>query len=60
MLLRQFTNVLILVLVAAAVIAGWIGETIDAVAILVIVLLSAAIGFVQSTAQSAPSRRCSR
>ena len=46
-LARQFTNLMILVLVVAAVIAGLIGEGLDALAILVIVLLNGVIGFVQ-------------
>jgi Ca2+-transporting ATPase len=47
LLARQFADVMILVLLAAAVIAGVIGEPLDAVAILVIVALNAVIGFVQ-------------
>lgn len=47
LLFRQFTDVMILVLAAAAVIAGLIGELADAVAILVIVVLNAVVGFVQ-------------
>ncbi len=46
-LARQFTNLMIIVLVVAAVVAGLIGEALDAIAILVIVLLNGAIGFVQ-------------
>ena len=45
--LRQFTGLLILVLIGAAVIAGLLGEYIDAGAILAIVLLNAVIGFMQ-------------
>jgi Ca2+-transporting ATPase len=47
MLAGQFTDFMILVLVAAAVIAGAIGEPADALAILAIVLLNGAVGFVQ-------------
>jgi len=47
LLARQFTDVMILVLLAAALIAGLIGEPLDAIAILVIVALNAVIGFVQ-------------
>jgi len=47
MLARQFTDVLILVLLAAALVAGAIGEVTDAVAILVIVILNGIVGFVQ-------------
>jgi Ca2+-transporting ATPase len=40
----QFTDFLILLLIAAAVIAGLLGEGTDAIAIVVIVLLNAAVG----------------
>jgi len=45
--LGQFTDVMILVLIAAAVISGFIGELSDTIAIVVIVVLNAIIGFVQ-------------
>ncbi|MDP3616759.1 MAG: cation-transporting P-type ATPase, partial [Rhodoferax sp.] len=44
----QFKDFMILVLIAAAVISGVIGDLIDTLAILLIVLLNAAIGFVQA------------
>ena len=47
MFLEQFTDFMILVLIAAAVISGMIGEASDSVAIIVIVLLNAALGFSQ-------------
>lgn len=47
MLLEQFTDFMIVVLLAAAVISGFIGEPQDSIAILVIVLLNAIIGVVQ-------------
>ncbi|HEX7972122.1 MAG TPA: HAD-IC family P-type ATPase, partial [Thiobacillus sp.] len=47
MLAAQFTDFMILVLVAAAVIAGVIGEPQDSIAIVVIVLLNGILGFVQ-------------
>ncbi|HSO07350.1 MAG TPA: cation-translocating P-type ATPase [Pelomicrobium sp.] len=47
MLLDQFTDFLIVVLLAAALISGALGEIKDAIAILVIVILNAVIGFVQ-------------
>jgi Ca2+-transporting ATPase len=47
MLLAQFTDVMVLVLLAAAVIAGFLGEPQDIAAILAIVLLNAILGFVQ-------------
>ena len=47
MLLGQFADFMILVLLGAAVIAGVIGELQDSVVILVIVILNALFGFVQ-------------
>jgi Ca2+-transporting ATPase len=47
MLLDQFADFMILVLIAAAVISGVIGGVKDTVAIIVIVVLNAVIGFVQ-------------
>jgi len=48
LLLAQFTDFMVLVLLVAAVVSGLIGDLIDTLAILVIVLLNAVIGFVQS------------
>jgi Ca2+-transporting ATPase len=47
MLAGQFTDFMILVLLAAAAIAGVVGELQDSVAIVVIVVLNAVIGFAQ-------------
>jgi Ca2+-transporting ATPase len=47
MFARQFADFMIVVLIAAAVVAGLIGEPIEAVAILAIVLLNAILGFAQ-------------
>ncbi|MDD2310052.1 MAG: cation-translocating P-type ATPase [Desulfuromonadaceae bacterium] len=47
MFLDQFKDFMIIVLIAAAVIAGAIGEATDTIAIIVIVVLNAVIGFVQ-------------
>jgi Ca2+-transporting ATPase len=47
MLLDQFKDFMIIVLIAAAVISGFIGELTDTIAIIVIVILNAIIGFVQ-------------
>ncbi len=47
MLLDQFKDFMIIVLLAAAVISGLIGDPEDTIAIIVIVVLNAAIGFVQ-------------
>jgi len=47
MLMDQFTDFMIIVLMAAAVVAGVAGKPTDAVAIIAIVILNAIIGFVQ-------------
>ncbi|MGE5172313.1 MAG: cation-translocating P-type ATPase [Betaproteobacteria bacterium] len=47
MFLGQFTDFMILVLIAAAVISGIIGEASDTIAIVVIVVLNAVLGFSQ-------------
>jgi ATPase, P-type (transporting), HAD superfamily, subfamily IC len=47
MFAAQFTDVMVLVLIGASVIAGLLGEMQDLVAILAIVLLNAVLGFVQ-------------
>lgn len=47
MFLDQFKDFMILILLAAAAISGLIGEPADTIAIIVIVILNAAIGFVQ-------------
>jgi P-type Ca2+ transporter type 2C len=47
MLLDQFTDFMILVLLAAALVAGFVGDFADTVVILAIVLLNSVIGFVQ-------------
>jgi Ca2+-transporting ATPase len=47
MVLRQFSDFMILVLLTAAIISGIIGEPRDTIAIIVIVLLNAVIGVVQ-------------
>jgi len=47
MFLDQFKDFMILVLIAAAVVSGVIGELSDTIAIVVIVVLNAVIGFVQ-------------
>lgn len=44
---HQFTDFMILVLIAAAIISGIAGDSVDMIIILVIVLLNAVIGFVQ-------------
>jgi Ca2+-transporting ATPase len=47
MFVDQFKDFMIIVLIAAAVIAGAMGEVADTIAIVVIVVLNAVIGFVQ-------------
>lgn len=47
LLLRQFTSIIIWVLIGAAVISGLLQEWVDATAILAIVLLNALLGFLQ-------------
>ena len=46
-LLSQFRNALVLVLVAAAIISWFLGERINSVVILAIVLVNSSLGFVQ-------------
>jgi Ca2+-transporting ATPase len=47
MLLDQFRDFMIIVLIVAAIVSGFIGELTDTIAIIVIVVLNAIIGFVQ-------------
>ena len=47
MILDQFKDFMIMVLIAAAVIAGLVGKPTDAAAIIAIVILNAIIGFIQ-------------
>ena len=47
MLLDQFRDFMIMVLIAAAIVSGLMGEMVDTLAIVVIVILNAVIGFVQ-------------
>ncbi|MBP6024728.1 cation-translocating P-type ATPase [Ferruginibacter sp.] len=47
MLLAQFKDVMIIILLAAAIISGIIGDLTDTIVILIIVLLNAVIGFFQ-------------
>jgi Ca2+-transporting ATPase len=44
---RQFTSLLILMLGAAALVSGMLGEVIDAIAILAIIVLNGILGFIQ-------------
>ncbi|MBU0599836.1 hypothetical protein KJ997_03540 [bacterium] len=47
MFLRQFTDFIILVLIGAAIISGILGEWIDSLAILTIVVFNSIMGFAQ-------------
>jgi Ca2+-transporting ATPase len=47
MVIDQFSDFMILVLIAAAIVSGIVGEPVDTIAIVVIVLLNAVIGFTQ-------------
>jgi len=47
MLLNQFSDFMIIVLIGAAIISGFVGDVVDTAAIIVIVILNAVIGFVQ-------------
>jgi len=47
MLLDQFTDFMIIVLIVAAVISGFVGDIGDTIFIIVIVILNAVIGFIQ-------------
>ena len=47
MLLGQFADFMIVVLITAGIISGLIGDLTDTIAIVVIVVLNAVIGFIQ-------------
>ena len=47
MFFAQFKDVMILILIAAAVLAGFVGDLVDTIAILVIVVINAVVGFIQ-------------
>ena len=49
MLARQFANFLVIILVIAAIVSAFLGEWIDAMAILVIVILNAVVGVIQES-----------
>lgn len=46
-LVRQFTGLLVLILIGAGAVALYLGETVDAIAIALVVLLNGVLGFVQ-------------
>src|SRR3990167_3410842 len=45
--LRQFNDFIVWVLIAAAIVSGFMGELVDALAIIAIVIINAIIGFIQ-------------
>jgi len=47
MFLAQFADFLIIILIIAAIVSGFLGETLDATFIIIIVVLNAILGFVQ-------------
>lgn len=47
MMIHQFTDFMILILMAAAIVSGVIGDVMDAVIILAIILINAFVGFIQ-------------
>ncbi|MCE5299739.1 MAG: HAD-IC family P-type ATPase, partial [Spirochaetia bacterium] len=47
MFLMQFTDFMIIILIVAAIISGLLGETVDSIVILIIVILNAIVGFIQ-------------
>ncbi|MBW4360930.1 cation-translocating P-type ATPase [Flavobacterium taihuense] len=47
MFLHQFTDFMILVLIAAAIISGIIGDLVDTIIILAIIMINAVVGFIQ-------------
>ena len=49
MLLAQFNNFLVIILIVAAVVSLLLGEYVDAIAIIVIVILNAVVGVVQES-----------
>ena len=46
-LLRQFTNVLVVIMIIAALIAFAVGERIDTIAIVLVIVLNGVLGFIQ-------------
>lgn len=47
LLLEQFKNVAVIILIIAAVVSGFIGQALESIAIIVIVILAAVLGFFQ-------------
>ncbi|MBM3133154.1 MAG: HAD-IC family P-type ATPase, partial [Chloroflexi bacterium] len=47
MLLAQFANFLVIILIIAAIVSGAIGEWVETIAIIAIVILAAVLGFIQ-------------
>jgi len=49
MLFEQFNNFLIIILIVASIVSMLLGETIDAIAIIVIIMLNAVVGVIQES-----------
>lgn len=47
MLLHQLTDLMILILIAVAIISGFLGDLIDTIIILAIIIINATVGFIQ-------------
>lgn len=58
--LEQFQSVLIQVLLVAAVVTALLGDHVDAIVILAVVVINAVIGFIQEERPSPRWRRCRR
>ena len=56
--LAQFRNVMVILLLVAGAVAAFLGETADLAAIVIIVLLNAAFGAHRNTARNEPSLPC--
>ena len=59
-LLAQFQNLLILILLTATAVSAYLGEVVEAIAIGVIVGFAILLGFVREYPRSAPSRPCGK
>ena len=57
LILEQFKNILILILLSATLASAFLGHTVEAIAITVIVLFAVVLGFVQEY-RAERARRC--
>ena len=58
--LAQFRNILVLILLFAVTLSGFLGHTFEAGAIVVFVLFAVFLRFIKNTAPNARSTRCAR